>query len=305
MSTIIVSVNPKAGRRNSTSRVESFVETLQKEFGFDVEVKTDLAEVAQRANELFEAGTLHALVGVGGDGTAAELTNRTVPGVPLSLLPSGTANLLAKMFKYSTNPVKMARIVANGKPKSFDAARVNGHLFLSMVGCGFDAEVVNQVHTARMSNPKGAHINYFSYIKPIFRAIGRYKYPKLKVSVLNESGELEKEVVGCWTFICNIPRYGWGVPLAPKAVPDDGELDLCVFRPGSLFSGVILAVFAQMFGAHRILPGCTMLRGKRFRIEPADASSELEIPFQFDGDPGGNVPIDVEVVPGRLTMIIE
>ena len=303
MSTVIVSVNPKAGRRNSASRVDSFVQTLQKEFGFEVEVKTDLAEVAQRANELFEAGTLHALVGVGGDGTAAELTNRTVPGVPLSLLPSGTANLMAKQLKYSTNPVKMARIIGTGTPKSFDAANVNGHLFLAMVGCGFDAEVVNQVHTARMNNPKGAHINYLSYTKPILKAIGGYKYPKLKVSVLNESGELEKEVVGCWTFICNIPRYGWGVPLAPKAVPNDGELDLCVFRPGSLFAGLILTSFAQMFGAHRFLPGCTMLRGKRFRVEPADSASELVIPFQFDGDPGGNIPVDVEVMPGRLTMI--
>ena len=301
MNTVIVSVNPKAGRRNSAARVDAFVETLQKEFGFVVEVKTDLGEVAARANELHAVGELRALVGVGGDGTAAELTNRTAPGTPIALLPSGTANLLAKHIKYKTNPVKMARIIGNGTVKSFDAATVNGRLFLAMVGCGFDAEVVDQVHTARMSNPKGAHINYFSYIKPILRSIAGYKFPKLKISVYNEAQAVEQEFIAAWAFVCNIPRYGWGVPLAPQAKPDDGLLDLCVFRGGSLCGGIRLTIAAQLGGMHRFLPGCSLIQGKRFHIETLEP--DIDVPFQFDGDPGGKLPIDIELQPGRLTLI--
>ncbi len=300
MSTIIVSVNPKAGRRNSTARVETFVKTLTQEFGFTVEVKTDLSEVAAISNELFQKGELKALVGVGGDGTAAELTNRTVPGTPIALLPSGTANLLAKHLKYSTNPVKMARIIGKGTPQTFDVAQVNGRLFLAMVGCGFDAQVVQQVHSARMANTKSAHINYFSYIKPILKSIFGYKFPQIKVSILNDSDEVESEVTGAWIFVCNIPRYGWGVPLAPKAKANDGLLDLCVYRSGNLFGGVLLTTAAQLGGLHRFLPGCTMIQAKHFRIEPVDSS---EIPYQLDGDPGGNLPIDVQIVPKRLTLI--
>ena len=301
METVIVSVNPKAGRRNAQRRINIFVKTLEK-FGLNVEVKTDLDEVAQRANELFDQGTLRALVGVGGDGTAAELTNRTKPGVPISLLASGTANLLAKHLRYSMNPVRMAKIIVRGKTATFDVAQANGRLFLAMVGCGFDAKVVEQVHAARMSNPKGAHINYFSYLKPIFNTIFSYRFSKMNVEVLDDSGLVEKQYSGAWVFISNIPRYGWGIRLAPRAKNDDGLLDLCVYSGRTLFGGIILTIAAQLCGLHRLMPRVRMVQGRRFRISSA---KDVEIPYQLDGDPGGNIPLEVNILERRLTLIVK
>ncbi|MBQ1277185.1 MAG: hypothetical protein IIY07_00910, partial [Thermoguttaceae bacterium] len=72
---VLISVNPKAGRRSPRVRAERLQAALEKR-GFCVELHTDLAVVSGRANELFAENRLQALVGVGGDGTAAELTNR-------------------------------------------------------------------------------------------------------------------------------------------------------------------------------------------------------------------------------------
>ncbi len=186
---VLISVNPKAGRRSPRVRAERLQAALVKR-GFCVELHTDLAVVSSRANELFAENRLQALVGVGGDGTAAELTNRTVPGVPIAILPSGTANLIAKYLKIPFKPEKLAETIAEGATIRFDAGRANGRLFLVMVSAGIDADVVRQVHAAREESyrrqtKKGAHISYLSYIKPIFGSISSYRYPRIKTEFVD------------------------------------------------------------------------------------------------------------------------
>lgn len=186
---VLISVNPKAGRRSPRVRAERLQTELEKR-GFCVELHTDLALVSSRANELFAENRLQALVGVGGDGTAAELTNRTAPGVPIGILPSGTANLIAKYLKIPFKPEKLAATIAEGATISFDAGRANGRLFLVMVSAGIDADVVRQVHAAREESyrrqtKKGAHISYLSYIKPIFGSISSYRYPRIKTEFVD------------------------------------------------------------------------------------------------------------------------
>ncbi|MDO5113930.1 MAG: diacylglycerol kinase family protein, partial [Planctomycetia bacterium] len=300
---VILSVNPKAGRRNSQSRVQRLEAALQKE-GLTVETMTDLQQVAEKANLWFEERKLRALIGIGGDGTAAELTNRTVPGVPIALLPSGTANLLAKHFRYSFQPEKFARMILQGKVLTIDAARANGRIFLAMIGSGFDADVVEQVHQARMAHPKHAHINYFSYTKPILHSILHYPFPRVQLEILDAEGKvLETLHDSHWLFISNIPKYGWGVPITPKAVPNDGVMDVCLWRGGSLASGLFLTVTAQC-GIHPWFSRCHMRTGNRFRISLAPGQKEVPVPYQLDGDPGGNLPVEVEVLPRRLTIYV-
>lgn len=297
---VILSVNPKAGRRSSASRVERLRKALSSR-GMMVEILTDLDQVAYRANQLHREGKLRALIGVGGDGTAAELTNRTEPGVPISLLASGTANLLAKHLGYSFSPEKFARMIEDGHVAKVDAARANGRIFLTMVGCGLDAEVVTRVHHARMENPRSAHISYFSYIKPILKTIFHYQYPKLHVEMLSETGESTgKSWDMPWAFTCNIPRYGWGVLLAPGARMDDGVLDTCLYRGRGLFWGLWLTAAAQLH-FHKYLPGCVTEKSTRLRVT---ADTTEDVPYQVDGDPGGVLPLEVETLPCRLTVFI-
>lgn len=303
---VILSLNPKAGRRSSHERAEILAETLRKG-GLEVEILTDLALVAERANALHREGKLRALIGVGGDGTAAELTNRTEPGVPIALLPSGTANILAKRLKYSFDPRKFAKLILAGRVMEMDAVQANGRIFLVMIGCGFDAEVVNQVHAARMSNPKGAHINYLSYMKPIFRSIFSYRFPKVRIEFLDDAGDPTGETYDRpWAFICNIPKYGWGIPIAPGAKEWDGELNVCLWRGGSLWSGSLLSLMAQLGGLHRFWWRCTMRKGRNFRLTLAPGQrADAVVPFQLDGDPGGDLPVEVRILEKRLTVFVK
>ena len=302
---IIISVNPKAGRRSPMLRAEELQDRLR-EKGFGVELLTDLAEVAEKANQLHAEGRLRTLCGVGGDGTAATLVNLTQPGTPISLLSAGTANLLAKFFRLGSRPKRLAEIIEAGHSVTLDAGRAGERLFLVMVSCGFDADVVRQVHTYReeryrQGHRKGAHISYFSYIKPIFRSLGGYRFPTINVASFDaESGNWKPlDDRARWAFFFNLNAYGWGLPLAPFAKGDDGRLDHVLLRGGSILHGIKYTAFAQCFGMHRVLSDVKLGQSTKYRI-----TSTEEIPYQLDGDPGGVLPLDIEVISNRFTFVV-
>ena len=286
-------------------RAEELCACLQQK-GFTVELLTNLDEVTEKANALHAAGTLRVLIGVGGDGTAATLVNRTKPGTPVTLLSAGTANLLAKHYRLPSRPAQLADMIETGVVRTFDAglARFGNteRLFLVMVSCGIDAHVVGGVHAHReeryrQGHARGAHISYFSYVKPLLTSMLRYTFPKITVECLDEPNVVLSDVR--WVFIFNINRYAWGLPLAPFAKENDGKLDHVLFRGRTVFHGIIYTALAQCFSLHRFLPTARLGQQTRYRL-----TTEGQVPFQLDGDPVGELPLEIEIVPNRFTFFV-
>ncbi len=295
---VLISANPLAGEGVGKTLIAPLAELLRQQ-GFRVELLTDLAAVAESANQLHTSGNLRCVVAAGGDGTVAELVNRTAPGAPIAIFPMGTANLLARHLGIIRNIQTVSRMVAAGRIVRLDAGCANGRLFLLMAGCGFDAEVVERLHRDRQG-----HISYWSYFKPILASIRSYAYPQLRVycdpvapAGLN-AGDGAKEIVGRWAFVVNLPGYAGGLQFAPQADGGDGLLDICTFERGSLWSGLKYLCYVR-FGRQRRLPDCTMTTARRVRIE-----STAPTMYQLDGDPGGLLPLEIEVLPQRLTLMV-
>jgi diacylglycerol kinase family enzyme len=293
---VLISVNPTAGSRSAQPRVDRLIRLLRQQ-GFQTEVLAELDAVAEQANRWHTDGRLRALVGVGGDGTAAELVNRVAPGVPLTLLPAGSENLLARYLNLGRAPERVCRTIADGALVRLDAGRAGQRIFLLMIGCGFDAEVVRRVHHRR-----AGHISTRNYLKPICDLIRSYEYPELRVYWGDgDAGAPDVQSPPAavrWLFAFNLPCYGGGLRLAPQADGTDGLLDVCAFRRGTLWHGLQYTA-AVLLGWHQALADCTARRVRRLRI-----TSPAEVPYQLDGDPGGVLPVDVEVLPGRSTMIV-
>lgn len=302
---ILISLNPKAGRRPSAGRAEELRSRL-KALGYGVELLTNLNEVEQKASALFRAGELRALVGVGGDGTAAELVRRTPPGTPITLLPAGTANLLAKEFHLPFDPVRAAAMIDAGRTVALDAATAGGRLFLIMLTAGIDAEIVSRVHRNRekrytRGDRSRGHIGYHSYLGPVLSVIRRYPYPAIRVEAAEDKAPGAIDPVR-WAFLFNIPRYGFGAATATDPNPQDGLLDFCGFRRGGLFPSLFGIALACSKKAHRFFPGFVFKKSGAFRLAPQDA--DARIPYQIDGDPAGFLPVDIEIVPKRLTLLV-
>jgi diacylglycerol kinase family enzyme len=182
-----------------------------------------------------------------------------------------------------------------------DAGSANGRIFLLMAGCGFDAHVVAEAHRLRQQVGVGRY-SYWTYVKPILNAIRSYQYPEIRVYWDNAVADPESEATGTgtvrWVFACNLPLYGWGLPLAREADATDGVLDVRAFRHGSLWHGLRYLAAAQ-FGWQRRLPDCVVARATTLQV-----TAEQPVPYQLDGDPGGWLPLDIEVLAKRLTLVV-
>ncbi len=298
---VIISVNPKAGGGSARQRAERLADLLGED-GFEVVILGRLDEVAKSANEWHKQGLLWVLVGVGGDGTAAELVNRTEAGVPILMLASGTENLLAKYIGWcppaaDPSPEELRQMIVDGCLKVFDAARAGERIFLLMIGCGLDADVVHRVDASRTG-----HITHWAYLRPILTSLRRYEYPKLLVySSQNDDGEYESSLPVArvrWLFAFNLPCYAGGLKFTPSARGDDGLLDVCTFRRGSFWHW-LRYMAALLFGRHHLLDDCNVWRTRRLKI-----TSTKKVPYQLDGDPGGFLPVEVEILPSRMTLMV-
>lgn len=292
---VLIAVNPHAGLRNRQAVAEELRQYL---LGCDlwVSIIPSVDDLAQAAAEKLAAGTLRAVVAAGGDGTLSLIANRTPPGTPLAVLPLGTENLLAKYLGATADPQQLCRTIAAGCLVDLDAGLAGERLFTLMAGCGFDADVVRRLHRRRTG-----HIHHLSYAKPILDSIRKYEYPELRVRYApaeNESDELTAEIIARWVFVVNLPRYAGGLSFAPQASGTDGLLDVCTFKSGSLWNGLVY-LGGVMLGQHEAMEDFGRIQTGRLVIESAGPA-----PYQLDGDPGGELPVEMRVLPGRLTMLV-
>jgi len=294
---VLVGVNPHAGAQNRQAVVAELLQRLA-ELRFEVKAFHDIDELAGETSRLLAAGQLRAVVAAGGDGTVRLMAEKTPAGTPLLVLPLGTENLLARYLELTTDPALLTRVIAGGLTVQLDAGQADGRLFTLMGGCGFDADVVRRLHRDRRG-----HIHHLSYAKPILDAIRKYDYPELRVycapTDASEAAEWKHQIAARWVFVVNLPRYAGGLSFAPGASGTDGLLDVCTFKEGSLLYG-LMYLGGVVLGQHEGMQDFVRIQTRRLRVE-ADGAA----PYQLDGDPGGDLPVEFSVAPGRLTILVD
>jgi diacylglycerol kinase (ATP) len=304
---VIISANRKAGSGRRWRKLAS-LETGLTSFGFEVEVVHDLDDLAAASGIPIAPGMareptasddvpgtsdIRAVLALGGDGTAACVRRHVPLHIPIVAVPMGTENLLARYLGQSADCHEVIDTLQDGVEIALDLAHANGQPFLLMLSTGFDAEVVRLLHEKRTGN-----INRASYVKPMLHAIRSYKYPELRLYC--GDAEAAPPVICRWLFGFNLPLYALGWKLAPQATGTDGVLDVCTFERGSLASAGRY-LWHVLRGSHLKLKDSRMSRCRRFRVEVGD---DTPVAYQLDGDFAGTLPVEVEVLPGELRLLV-
>ena len=230
------------------------------------------------------------VVCAGGDGTISMVANWTSPETPLAVLPLGTENLLARQLGFDHDIDRLCNRIAGGQTRRLDAGSANGRLFLVVASVGFDAEVVRLVAARRTGN-----IRHSSWVRPILQALGSYRYPEIRVSTDTHPRPIRTR----WAFIFNMPRYALGLRFVAEGDSTDGRLDLCCFRGGHWWSG-LKYLAGVLAGWHRSWRDTHIEQATLITI-----AADEPVPYQLDGDPGGVLPLQIEVLPGRLTVVTD
>jgi len=292
--TVVLAINPKAGATDGGSRIAELASRLQAA-GFLVAQESERKTAVERAMASHAEQRLAALVACGGDGTIADLVNRTPADLPLTALPMGTENLLARHFGLGPAPERVVAAIAGGKAIPLDCGLAAERLFLIMAGIGFDAEVVRQLDSQRTGR-----ITKWHYLGPIWNATWNYKFPPLSIRYrsLSDGGSQWHETDARWLIAFNLPCYGGHFHMARDATGTQGQFELCLFQRGGIVSGLQLALAARL-GRTDNLPGFVRCRATEFHVESTEP-----VPYQLDGDPGGYLPVDFRIVPGRMALLV-
>jgi diacylglycerol kinase family enzyme len=290
---ILISMNPRAGSRSRHQHVAEIASGLE-QAGFEVETTTDLQSLRDLATAGQKQGKLRAVLAIGGDGTASVVRNHVPLEVPMLNVPMGTENLLGRFLGQVATPKAVRRTVEEGVIASLDLGKAGDKYFLLMISAGFDAEVVRSLHENRRGN-----IRRSAYFLPALRTISGYTYPHLRLYSEANSDTTSPRLCR-WLFGFNLPVYALGLPIAPDAVATDGLLDICTFEHGGVWR-VAHYLWHVMRKIHHTLPDTDLTRTSRFRLEP---TTSAEVAYQIDGDFGGTLPVDVEVLPGQLRLLV-
>lgn len=208
-------VNPRA-RRGAESIAS--VRTVLEQAG--IEIEEAQTSDKENASELISRRADHvdlAIVG-GGDGTLnAAAAGLVYTGLPLGVLPLGTANDFARTLGIPADPVKAAEIIVAGQQKLIDLGEVNGHLFLNVASIGFSAELA-----AELTEYAKRRWGTLGYAIVAARILMR---SRLFTAYVDHDGESE-EIRTMQVSVGNGRHYGGGLTVEETATADDGWLDL-------------------------------------------------------------------------------
>lgn len=242
-------------------------------------------ELAQR----FLAAGVSTVVAVGGDGTVAEILCALVgTGVPLGIVPRGTGNQLAMNLGIPKSLPAAVAVAIAGCPRPIDVARCDdGRVCALNAGVGWAAELM-QACPPEFKRRWG----FAGYVAMTARLALRPRRRWFRV----QADELCWEGEAATVLATNCPvLYVPGSPLrlrlAPDARPDDGRFDLLVAAPRHGADATALLLRLSRDGA----PADDRL----WRAQAADLTIEADppAPVQLDGDPAGQTPLRLHVVP--------
>jgi len=287
---VVIQRNPSSGSGRGRSELLRLCEELRRR-GFHVRMFSRRNVLDQWIRRPENAEQLRCCVAAGGDGTIADLVNRH-PGIPLAILPLGTENLLAKYFGISCCGKSLAQIIDQDHVCVIDSVFADARRFLLMLSVGPDAEVVEAVHATRTGR-----ILRTRYIWPTLRTLLFSKTRLYRVQC-DDSSEFH---YGAHIILTNVPRYGFGMPFAPDALPDDGLLDvrlvLGTTRWQILWQALRLKLKLPVAQSEFL-----RLHARRVRVEAVDEHPAVRC--QCDGDPGPHLPVTVQVQNASVRLVV-
>ena len=159
----------------------------------------------------------------GGDGTMNEVANATagVKNAELAVIPIGTGNDFIKSFSHEDNFSDIEKMIL-GKSIATDVIKFNDKYSLNILNIGFDCDVVKRVEEIKRESwvPHG-----MAYTMAVMQVITREYGTTFKVTTdKGETFDGEHLLV----LFANAQYYGGGYRSAPRALLNDGLMDICI-----------------------------------------------------------------------------
>jgi YegS/Rv2252/BmrU family lipid kinase len=286
-------VNAHSGHADPTRVIEVLRSRLASGgLGLDVHETRKDEDVAAVVRDAVARG-FDLIVAAGGDGTVSAVANGVVGGVArLAILPLGTTNVLARELGVPLELEAACALIAGPNATTpVDGMRLEGRCYFTQIGVGVDAMMIHDT-----SEVDKRRMGVLAYVLTMLKALAGYTPRRITVDADGRcvrTRSLQVILANCGTLGASALRWG------PDVRADDGRIDVCVFRPRSPLDYLRIA-WNFLLGRHGRDPRLTYLRSSLRVVVPSDA----ELPVQGDGEVVARTPLEVEVIPGAIRVIV-
>jgi diacylglycerol kinase (ATP) len=281
-------VNPASGTDSAPDHLVLINQRLRDRFGrLDIVITTGEEDARVAARQAVEE-EYDCLVVAGGDGTLNEVINGAaefpdgLSAVTFGVIPLGTGNDFATALGIPTDVEDALQFLADGEPIPVDVCVLNDRHFVNVSAGGFIAEVSEAVDS-RLKTVAGK----FAYLIGGAKVLLDYVPVKTTVELPLMTGSGGQDVTAGATSgkesdlyafaVCNSRMVGAGRLIAPDALVDDGQLDVCLIRAMSTLDFV--ALLRQVSDGEHVADD----RVSYFRTPAVDLRFDRAIKVNTDG----------------------
>jgi YegS/Rv2252/BmrU family lipid kinase len=286
-------VNPVAGNGFAKTIVPMLEEMIKK---YNLVAEVVFTEKSGHAAELSEGyynKGFSYIIGVGGDGTFNEIARPLINkmDVTTGLIPAGTGNDFIQILGFPNRfGEEEWEMFFKHETIRMDAGNVNGMIFLNGMGLGFDAQVAAENYTEPGVVKKGGK---HKYIWHIIKTLLFFREKKMVVIEDDKRSE-----TNCFINTIGIGRrFAGGFLLTPKAIANDGLLDICMIKKLSL---------PERFSILLMVPSGKHTSDKRVNYyQTPGVSLEFaeSVPFHVDGELNYANKFIIKIIPEALKTI--
>jgi YegS/Rv2252/BmrU family lipid kinase len=233
------------------------------------------------------------VVAIGGDGTVSDVAEALIgTDIPLGIIAAGTANVFARELELPLDLAGACTMLAGQHATtSVDAMQVGDKYFVLQIGIGIDSLMIRD--TDRQAKRRFGRA---AYLWTAFtRLIGNQPERFTIVVDGQRSRPRASQVLIANGGVLGVPPLRWG----PHIRPDDGRIDVCIISARTALDYLGLA-WHTLTGQQRRDRNVRYLAAERSIVVSADHP----LPVQADGEIIGETPLQVQVVPDALRVIV-
>lgn len=278
-------VNPKA--RRGTAALDPVVERLRaggvdaviERFETPEEVSADIARRRHEAD---------LVIVCGGDGTINSAARGVLEtGLPMGIMPMGTANDLARTLGIPDDLLRAADVIVGGHTSRIDMGEVNGHPFFNVASLGLAAKLARGL-TPEAKRRWGKLGYGLAALKVLLEA-----HP-FRAEIISDSGQVSVKTLQI--AVGNGVHYGGGSVIHADATIEDGHLDLYSLELKNVWKyGLMLGAFRR--GEHGAWDEVRTAKSTEFDIRTREPMA-----INTDGDIVTHTPAHFIIRPSAVSV---
>ena len=293
--------NPVAGQRDSTQDLLQIRQILSPWMHLNILFTSRQVDADQLAQQAVAAQP-DLIIASGGDGTVSLVASQMLgTGIPLGVIPRGTANALSVAMGIPTTVAGACQLILAGTTRHLDAAYCNQHLMTLLAGIGLEAGTVGKA-TRELKNQWGV----LAYLIAGWEQLGEQALFNAEIEI---AGQIHQFPAFAVTIANAAPPTSVLAQGMGEVIFDDGLLDITIITKQDAqqptIKGKLQAArdLINLYGSALVktkagLPNLYHFRTERLKLKTASPEAIV-----VDGEMVGDTPLEVSCLPAALTVV--